>query len=237
MVKRQPNALLWMGSAFCAALALAAGVLAVLGADARGTDWALRLTARLSFLLFWAAYSGSALVSIFGPAFQPVKRHGREFGLAFAAALLVHLGLVAWLSWIGRAPNIHVIIFFGSVAASVYLMALFSISGLQQALGPRFWRLIRIVGMNYVAYAFATDFLADPLSGGIWRVVQYLPFAFLAVAGPALRLTAFAQQVARRWSPPSASEAAPTSDQRGVEFHRQANDPIVNAGSISSPRG
>ena len=55
VVKRQPNALLWMGSAFCAALALAAGVLAVLGADARGTDWALRLTARLSFLLFWAA--------------------------------------------------------------------------------------------------------------------------------------------------------------------------------------
>src|SRR5271168_2605062 len=125
-----------MSSAFCVALGLAAAVLAALGADERGIQSALRATARLSFLLFWAAYSGSALASLFGRAFQPLKQRTREFGLAFASAHLVHLGLVAWLCMIGAAPDISVFIFFGIAVAWVYLLALFSIPRLQHALGP-----------------------------------------------------------------------------------------------------
>jgi hypothetical protein len=189
-----------MGSAFCVALGLATCVLADLGADESGIHGALRATARLSFLLFWAAYSGSALASLFGPAFQPLKQRAREFGLAFAAAQLVHLGLVAWLCMIGPAPDASVFIFFGIAVAWVYLLALFSIPRLQQARSPKCWWLLRNVGMNYVAYAFAVDFLRDPLSGGLKHLVQYLPFAVLAVAGPPLRLAALAQRVGRRWS-------------------------------------
>jgi hypothetical protein len=55
---------------------------------------ALRLTARWSFLLFWMAYTGSAMGALFGPAFEVLARRGREFGLAYAAAHLIHLGLV-----------------------------------------------------------------------------------------------------------------------------------------------
>jgi hypothetical protein len=58
---------------------------------------ALRMTARWSFLLFWVAYAGGALATLFGPALAPLSGRGREFGLAFAAAHLVHIGLVIWL--------------------------------------------------------------------------------------------------------------------------------------------
>ena len=94
---------LWMFSAVCAALTLAASVTIALGAKQSGIDAALAATARLMFLLFWPAYSGGALVALFGAVFQPLKQHAREFGLAFASALLVHLGLVAVLCLIGRA--------------------------------------------------------------------------------------------------------------------------------------
>jgi hypothetical protein len=174
-------------------------VLIALGAEQRGIHAALAAVARLAFLLFWLAYSASALASLFGSRFQPLKRRAREFGLAFASALLVHLGLVAWLCLIGAAPGAGTFIFFGIAAVWVYLLALFSIDRLQQALGSKSWWLLRNVGMNYVAYAFAVDFLKSPLHGGVRHVVEYLPFAVLAVAGPSLRLAALAQRVGCRW--------------------------------------
>jgi hypothetical protein len=199
VMRSRSIAALWMGSAFCAAVALAAGVLVAFGSEERGVHAALAAVARLMFLLFWLAYSGSALASLLGSRFQPLKRRAREFGLAFSSALLVHLGLVAWLCLIGAAPGVGTFVFFGIAAAWVYLLALFSIDGLRQALGPKSWWLLRVVGMNYVAYAFAVDFLKTPLHGGVRHVVEYLPFAVLAVAGPVLQLAALAQRVGRRW--------------------------------------
>jgi hypothetical protein len=70
-----------MGSAFCAALVLAAVVLAVLGTDERGTRVGLKATARLSFLLFWPAYSGSALTALFGATFEPLKQRRATLAL------------------------------------------------------------------------------------------------------------------------------------------------------------
>jgi hypothetical protein len=198
-MRSKPNMALWMGSALFAAVGLAACVLFVVGPEERGLDAALAAVARLAFLLFWLAYSASALASLFGPRFEPLKRRAREFGLAFASALLVHLGLVAWLCLIGAAPGVGTFIFFGIAALWVYLLALFSIGRSQKLLGPNSWWLLRNVGMNYVAYAFAIDFLKSPLEGGVRHVTEYLPFAVLAVAGPTLRVAALAQFVGRKW--------------------------------------
>jgi hypothetical protein len=109
-----PVAAVWMGSAFCAALGLAALALAALGSGVPGTIVALKVTARFSFLLFWVAYAAGAMTTLFGPAFEPLKRRGREFGLAFASAHLVHLGLVAWITYIGAAPPRGVFFFLES---------------------------------------------------------------------------------------------------------------------------
>jgi hypothetical protein len=191
-----PVVAVWMGSAFCAALGLTALVLAALGPGEHGTIVALQVTARFSFLLFWLAYAGGAMTAVFGPAFEPLKRRGREFGLAFASAHLVHLGLVAWLTYIGHAPSLGVFLFFGIAVLWVYLVALFSIPRLQASLGPNGWWILRVVGLNYIAFAFAKDFLGDPQFGSFKYLVTYLPFAALSVVGPLLRLAAFVHRAA-----------------------------------------
>jgi hypothetical protein len=191
-----PNAAVWIGSAFCAALGLAASVLLILGPGVRGTILALQLTARLSFLLFWCAYTAGAMAALFGPAFDPLKRHSRELGLAFASAHLVHLALVAWLTYIGAAPPPGVFVFFGVAALWVYLLALFSIPRLQQSLGSKGWWLLRFVGLNFIAYAFAKDFLGYRQFGSVKYLVGYFPFAVLSIAGPLLCLAAFVHRAA-----------------------------------------
>jgi hypothetical protein len=173
-----------MGAGFAAEALLAALLLARFGAGEHGTTVALFATGRLSFLLFLAAYVGGGMVVLFGPAFGTLRRHGREFGLSFAAAHLVHAGLVGWLCWIGAAPSKSVFVFFGAALVCTYLLALLSVRRLQDLLGPTGWRLARAVGMNFVAFAFAFDFLKAPLSGGLKHVVEYGPFALLAVAAP-----------------------------------------------------
>jgi hypothetical protein len=191
-----PVAAVWMGSAFCAALGLAVLVLAAMGTGEQGTDVALQMTARFSFLLFWPAYAAGAMTALFGPAFEPFKRRAREFGLAFASAHLVHLALVAWLTHIGHAPPGGVFVFFGVAVLWTYLLALFSIRRLHQALGSKGWWFLRVVGLNYIAYAFATDFLGYPQFGNIKYLVGYLPFVVLSVVGPLFCLAAFVQRAA-----------------------------------------
>jgi hypothetical protein len=128
---------LWMSSAFCAALALAAIVMIALGGEQRGIHTALASTARLMFLLFWPAYCGAALVALLGPRFQQLTQHSREFGLAFSSALLVHLGLVGLLCLIGDAPGAPTFIFFGIGATLAYLLALFSFPRAHHLIGPQ----------------------------------------------------------------------------------------------------
>jgi hypothetical protein len=73
-MKRKSIPVLWMGMAFAVALGLAAVVLAIEGIDAKSLRMALRVTARWSFLLFWVAYAGRAMATLFGPAFAPLAR-------------------------------------------------------------------------------------------------------------------------------------------------------------------
>ena len=136
-VRRDPW--LWTAAAFCAALGLAVVVVGVFGAQSHGFRVALDATARLNFFLFWPAYAGGALTALFGNVFAPLRDNGRNFGLAFAAALPVHLGLVVCLCAIGETPDAKTFIVFGTAAIFVYLLALLSIPRVRWALPDRFW--------------------------------------------------------------------------------------------------
>lgn len=188
---RSGSAAWWMGTALGANLFLASIVLATGGPGVHGTLQALEATARGAFLWFWAAYAGGALTTLFGAAFLPMKQVGRELGLAFAAALSVHLGLVAWLCWIGSAPSIDVFAFFGPVAALTFILALLSFGNPHSIFGPKLWQLLRTISMNVILYAFLKDLMQNPLHGGVWRLIDYLPFTTMAVAAPLLRLAAW----------------------------------------------
>ena len=186
-----------MGLAFATAFALAAVVLAVLGVSTKSLGAALRVTARFSFLLVWFAYAGGALAGLFGPTFRPLARRGREFGLAFASAHLIHIGLVVWLYQVSIKPPVSegTFIFFGIGILWTYLLALFSIQRLSQALGPKAWRIVRTIGLEYIAFAFFVDFIRNPLHGGVKSVIEYLPFSLLAVMGYMLRIAAIARRL------------------------------------------
>jgi hypothetical protein len=202
-MKRGSVPVLWMGVGFGVALALAAAVFAVTGADKASIGTALRLTARWSFVLFWLAYAGGAVARLAEPRLAAVAHRGREFGLGFAAAHLVHVGLVGWLYWLsGHVPlGGKLGVFFSIGIAWTYLLAVLSFGRLSQALGPRIWHVLRFAGMNYILLAFARDFVLEVMHSGIgaqpfWQWVGYVPFAAMCIAAPLLCLAAAAH---RRW--------------------------------------
>jgi hypothetical protein len=181
----------WTAAAFAVSLVLAVVVLAIFGAGEHGTTLALRLTARWCFLLFWPAYAGSALTRFCGARFAVLARHGRDFGLAFGAALSVHIGLVLWLFHVA-ADQRALMLFFWAGVVCTSVLALFSLPRLRDRLGPRLWRTVIELAMHYIALVFAVDFVVEPLwaSGADTYPVSYLPFAVLLLGGVVLRVAA-----------------------------------------------
>lgn len=192
----------WMAMSFCVALA----IVLVIGLGVHSghkLGLALRATARWSFLLFWLASAGGALATLFSPRFQALAQHARDFGLSFASAHLVHLGLVAWLYYSFVGPPRASLIFFGIAVFWTYLLALLSMRRLAAMLGTRICRILRTLGVEYISIAFLVDFAKNPFQNGIMHFIAYLPFLALAVAGPLLRLAAVAKRLdqARRLAP------------------------------------
>jgi hypothetical protein len=186
-----------MGLAFAIALGFATAVLAIRGTGAKGLVRALQVTARWSFLPFWLAYVSGSMSTLFGPTFDALARRGREFGLAYAAAQLVHVGIVVWLFHISSRPPLSGILFayFTIGIIWTYLLATLSFGRLIEILGPRTWRTLRVVGLNYILSAFAFDFVRPILHRGtahdeLGLLVQYLPFAAMCIAAPLLTIAA-----------------------------------------------
>ena len=179
-----------MAAAFCASLSAALAALAM--SRHKDITAALAMSARVAFIFFWPAYVGGALTSLFGSVFLPLKEHARELGLAFAAAILVHLGFVVRLCLVGPVPSPETFVVFGTAALFALLLAVLSISRVRGLLPRRFWPPIRFVAMNYIALAFLMDFRRVPLDD-LRQTLAYLPFATLAVLGPALRFAAWAR--------------------------------------------
>jgi hypothetical protein len=130
------------------------------------------------------------------------------------AGYLVHLGLVGCLCAIGAAPGAGAFVLFGIAAFSLYLLAVLSVPAIVMKLPPRDWRLLRLVTMTYIAFAFAVDFLA------------YLPFSALVIAGFLLRLAALA--VLKRGEPISAATLSNVSQSLAgtTGVYGSANDPF-----------
>ncbi|HEX3756516.1 MAG TPA: hypothetical protein VHV26_15705 [Rhizomicrobium sp.] len=191
----RPVPILPMGLAFAVALILAGGVFTIYGGGEKAVRTALDVTARWSFLLFWTAYCGGALTALFGPAFAPLAR-GRDWGLAFASAHLVHIGLIVRLGLLLNRVPLHgaLLIFFALAIVFTYLLAALSF-GLADLLGPALWRAIMFLGLNYILIAFARDFVLGAIQSEVrhrefWRLLDYGFFAGLCIIAPLLRLSA-----------------------------------------------
>ena len=130
-ISRRPiTAVSLMWAAFLVAFALAVIMLVIFGVGERGTAIALRATARWSFLLFWLAYAGGAIAWLCRPRFSGLARHGRDLGLAYASAQLIHVGLVLWIIHVATGPS-GAMVFFWIGIFCTYLLALFSLPRLR----------------------------------------------------------------------------------------------------------
>jgi peptidoglycan/LPS O-acetylase OafA/YrhL len=75
----RPKLLIWrIFAGFCAAFLLTACVLGVAGTNEKGINAALAATGRISFVMFLAHLLPGALVTLFGPRFQRIRRNGRK---------------------------------------------------------------------------------------------------------------------------------------------------------------
>jgi hypothetical protein len=138
------------------------------------------------------------LATLFGPKFQALARRGRDFGLSFASAHLVHLGLVARLYYVSPSPLPQSsLIYFGIAAIFTYVLAILSVKRLSARLNPTVWRTVRTLGVEYIALVFLTDFAKNSFQGGVWELAYYLPFLALAIAGPLLRLAALVKRLSQ----------------------------------------
>jgi hypothetical protein len=159
----------------------------VFGANESGITTALRVTARWSFLLFFAAYVGGAAFAVFGPTFSFLARRQRQFGLSFASAHLVHIALALWLYAISAQGQIPVKFSVGALC--IYVLALYSVDSVRKMMKPGVWRIVRFIGLQYIAYLFFID-LTLPLFNAVKHPIEYLPFAILIVFGVSLRIAA-----------------------------------------------
>src|SRR5579862_5964886 len=189
--KATPRAGVWMSLAALAALAFAAATLAKAGDGRDGIGLALRVTARLGFLLFWPSYIAAAMATLFGERWRALTRHARVLGMSFAAVLTVHLTLVAWICWIGAPPPLQTFVIFGIGAACAYVLLASSFDVVRRAMGPDAWRRVQSLGAGYILFAFAFDFFRPQPLKPLAFLVGYLPFDLLVVAGVALRLAAW----------------------------------------------
>jgi len=178
----------WLLAAFLVAAALAVAVRLIFGSGS--AVLALRITARWSFLLFWLAYVGGPIAKLWG--LGGLARRGRELGLAFASAQLVHVAIILWSGDGGGMSFFWVGILF------TYLLAFFSMPRLHKSLGPRLWRILLPVALNYIALVFAVDFILGPLQmvGVGHYPLSYIPFALMLFAGVALRVAALIKKSA-----------------------------------------
>jgi hypothetical protein len=184
----------WMAMSFGVALAIAFAIrIAPLPGDKLVI--ALKMTARWSFALFWLSSAGGALTELFGSRFKALAARARDLGLSFASAHVVHLGLVAALYYFYSGPPWPILVFFGIAAFWTYLLALLSIRTVSAMLKSRTIRILRSIGIEFIAFAFLYDFARNPFQHGVTHLVSYLPFLLLALTGPLLRLAAVTKRL------------------------------------------
>jgi hypothetical protein len=177
----------WMVGSFCVGLVIL--VLSRTLTTIPGVD--LRATARWSFILFWLGTTGGALTRLFGARFEGLARRARDLSLAYATAHLVHLAIVARILYKQPLPPAAELLVFGIAVFWTYFLAFLSLTSFSSRMGPALWRVIRIIGVEYISLAFLIDFIKNPFDDGFFKALYYLPFQILAIAGPMLRLAAF----------------------------------------------
>jgi methionine sulfoxide reductase heme-binding subunit len=153
-------------------------------------QYAIRATARTSFVLFLAAFLASTFVRLSpSPLTRALARERRYIGLSFAASHFLHaVALVIYIRtapeafWVGRTPATNIP---GSIGyLMILLLTVTSFAMPARLIGPENWKRLHRVGVWILAIIFAGSFLTRVHQHG-----AYLVPGMVMVAAMLLRVT------------------------------------------------
>ena len=165
-----------IGLAALAALGVVAYGYAEFGGwNAEGAGAAARYTARFSFPVFVAAWSASALATLWPGGWRSVMlRRRRAIGLSFAAAHFVHLAALLVVLFVFAAqPSAKTIYGGGATYVLIAAMALTSNDWSVRKLGPRNWKMLHTIGGLAIAIVFTVSYLGR-LDEKAWLAIPAL---------------------------------------------------------------
>jgi len=128
-------------------------------------QYAIRATARTSFLLFLAVFTASTLVKLWPSTLtKSLTRERRFIGLSFAYSQLLHaVALAVYIVtapaffWNGRTPATNVP---GSIGyLMIVLLTATSFVAPARLVGPKNWKVLHRTGVWIIAVIFAGSFL------------------------------------------------------------------------------
>jgi DMSO/TMAO reductase YedYZ heme-binding membrane subunit len=181
---------------------------------AEGLASALRLTGRLSFVLFLAVFVASPLAERGTAWGRRLRSQRRALGLTLAGAHATHLGLIVALLLAAPATRFPwIVVVFGGLGFVVLAaLAVTSFPGPAKRLGGAAWRRLHSAGVWYLSFIFAYDFLLKPSLHGRLGEPRYAAFAAMLTVAYGLRLD-------RAW-------------RRARSARRSANVEMRSAGSV-----
>ena len=175
---------------------LAWAVIALNGFSDDSLRIALRLSARISFMLFLVIFVARPLAQLFpGPLTRTLLRERRSLGIAFGTNHIVHLALIACR--FTAFPELEYPVSSGIVGGTAYLLILLmlitSFDGPTRAIGSKAWRVLHKTGLYFVGFVFITTLLPD--EGDPFFTFERAWFVVLTVIALVIRMTAwFAQR-------------------------------------------
>ena len=180
-------------------LALSVWIAAMRQFEVDGVRMVIRFTARTSLLLFCLAFSAAALARLWPNAWtQWLRRNRRYLGVTFAASHGLHAIAIGCFAIMdppayAAATSAASYIFGGIGYALIIAMAATSFDRSAQAIGPRAWRRLHLIGGYYLLFQFTVSF-----GKRIPDMPLYTLFLIPLVAVFALRMISMAAKAAPR---------------------------------------
>ncbi len=128
-------------------------------------QYAIRATARTSFVLFLAVFLSTSFARLLPSALtRSLVRERRYIGLSFAASQVLHaIALIIYIRtapeafWVGRTPATNIP---GSIGyLMILLLTLTSFAMPARLIGPSNWKKLHLAGVWILAVIFAASFL------------------------------------------------------------------------------
>lgn len=200
---------------------VAGAVLVIAGTGSDGTRLALRVTARLAFVLFLAAFVARPLHRLApGAGTTWLMRHRSLIGVCFGLSLSIHAALIIRLFLLAR-PEWPAVVQSTDITIGlpglgfVLAMVITSHPHVRRAMHGGLWRLLHTAGVWLVWFIFIACLMdsmtAKALHNPSW---QYWPFIALLVAAAGLRLLAGANGLWIRRNRPAMAAGSPREEQR-----------------------